>query len=59
MMAATAKYRDDIAGAIVTTGTPTSYQVTSYQDFDTLAHRPNDRLHAPCDELSKRRKSQC
>jgi len=37
MMAATAKYRDDIAGAIVTTGTSTSYQVTSYQDFDTLA----------------------
>jgi microcystin-dependent protein len=38
MMAATAKFRDDIAGAIVTTGTSTSYQVTSYQDFDSLAH---------------------
>ena len=38
MMAATAKYRDDIAGAIVTAGTSTAYTVTSYQIFDTLAH---------------------
>jgi microcystin-dependent protein len=38
MMAATAKYRDDIAGAIVTTGTNTSYAVSSNQGFDTLAH---------------------
>jgi hypothetical protein len=38
MMAATAKYRDDIAGATVTTGTNTSYAVSSYQGFDTLAH---------------------
>jgi microcystin-dependent protein len=38
MMAATAKYRDDIAGAIVTSGTPTSYAISSYQAFDTLAH---------------------
>jgi len=38
MMAATAKYRDDIAGAIVTGGTSTAYTVTSYQQFDTLAH---------------------
>ncbi len=38
MMAATAKYRDDIAGAIVTTGTGTSYTISSYQGFDTLAH---------------------
>lgn len=38
MMAATAKYRDDIAGAIVTTGTSTAYIVGSYQVFDTLAH---------------------
>jgi microcystin-dependent protein len=37
MMAATAKYRDDIAGAITTGGTPTAYTVTSYQVFDTLA----------------------
>jgi microcystin-dependent protein len=38
MMAETAKYRDDIAGAIVTGGTSTAYTVTSYQVFDTLAH---------------------
>jgi microcystin-dependent protein len=38
MMAATAKYRDDIAGAIVTTGSSTAYAVSSYQVFDTLAH---------------------
>lgn len=38
MMAATAKYRDDIAGAIVTAGTSTAYAVLSYQGFDTLAH---------------------
>ena len=38
MMAATAKYRDDIAGAIVTGGTATAYSVASYEVFDTLAH---------------------
>jgi hypothetical protein len=38
MMAATAKYRDDITGAIVTTGTSTAYSVSSYSQFDTLAH---------------------
>jgi microcystin-dependent protein len=38
MMAATAKYRDDIAGAIVTSGTSTAYTVSSYSLFDTLAH---------------------
>lgn len=38
MMAAIAKHRDDIAGAIVTTGTSTAYAVASYQQFDTLAH---------------------
>jgi microcystin-dependent protein len=38
MMAATAKYRDDISGAIVTGGTSTAYTVTSYEVFDTLAH---------------------
>ncbi len=37
MMAATAKYRDDIAGAIVTSGTSTAYTVSSFQAFDTLA----------------------
>lgn len=38
MMAATAKYRDDIAGAIATSGTPTAYAVSTFQGFDTLAH---------------------
>ncbi len=38
MMAAIAKHRDDIAGAIATTGTGTAYAVTSYQQFDMLAH---------------------
>jgi microcystin-dependent protein len=38
MMAATAKYRDDIAGAIVTSGTSTAYVVSTFQVFDTLAH---------------------
>jgi microcystin-dependent protein len=38
MMAAAAKYRDDIAGAIITAGTSTAYTVASYQVFDTLAH---------------------
>ena len=37
MMAATAKWRDDISGAIVTGGTSTAYTVTSYQVFSTLA----------------------
>ncbi|RTE91914.1 tail fiber protein [Bradyrhizobium sp. LVM 105] len=38
MMASTAAYRDDIAGAIATGGTSTAYTVTSYQVFDSLAH---------------------
>jgi microcystin-dependent protein len=38
MMAAIARYRDDISGAIATGGTSTAYIVTSYQGFDTLAH---------------------
>jgi len=37
MMAATAKFRDDIAGAIVTGGSGVTYTVTSYQGFDSLA----------------------
>lgn len=37
MMAAIAKYRDDMTGAIVTTGTATAYAVSSYQVFQTLA----------------------
>ena len=38
MMAAAAKYRDDISGALVTAGTSTAYAVSSFQGFDTLAH---------------------
>jgi microcystin-dependent protein len=38
MMAATAKYRDDIAGAVITGGTSTAYTVSSYEVFDTLGH---------------------
>src|SRR5262249_18293285 len=38
MMAAAAKYRDDIAGAIATGGTSIAYTVSSFQSFDTLAH---------------------
>ena len=38
MMAAAAKYRDDIAGAILTAGSSSAYTVASYQVFDTLAH---------------------
>jgi microcystin-dependent protein len=40
MMAAMAKYRDDVAGSIVTGGTSTAYTVSSFQVFDTLG-----RLH--------------
>ncbi|RXG85347.1 phage tail protein [Bradyrhizobium zhanjiangense] len=36
MMASTAKWRDDITGAIVTGGTSTAFTVTSWQNFDTL-----------------------
>lgn len=38
MMASTAAFRDDIAGAIATGGTSTAYTVTSYQVFDSLSH---------------------
>jgi len=38
MMAAAAKFRDDISGAITTGGSSTAYTVTSYQAFDTLAN---------------------
>jgi microcystin-dependent protein len=37
MMAAIAKYRDDVAGAIVTTGTSTAYAVNTYQVFQSLS----------------------
>lgn len=36
MMASVARYRDDIAGAIITGGTATAYTVSSYEVFDTL-----------------------
>lgn len=38
VMAALAKYRDDTAGGITTTGSATAYALVSYQQFDTLAH---------------------
>lgn len=38
MMAALAKYRDDISGKLLTAGTSTAYTVTSNQGFDSLAH---------------------
>jgi microcystin-dependent protein len=38
MMAAAAKFRDDISGAMTTGGTSTAYTVTSFQGFDTLAN---------------------
>jgi microcystin-dependent protein len=41
MMAATAKYRDDIAGAIATGGSSTAYTVSSYQSFASLATMAN------------------
>ncbi|MFK4534097.1 phage tail protein [Bradyrhizobium ottawaense] len=37
MMAAIAKYRDDGAGAIVTSGTSTAYAVSTYQVFQSLS----------------------
>jgi hypothetical protein len=44
MMARTAEYRDDIAGAITTGGTATAYTVTSFQVFDTLAHLAGQKI---------------
>ncbi|ACF01581.1 putative phage tail collar domain [Rhodopseudomonas palustris TIE-1] len=41
LMAAVAKYRDDLSGMIVTTGTPSAYAVATNQVFDTLAHFHN------------------
>lgn len=37
MMVAIAKYRDDVAGAIVTSGTNTAYAVNTYQVFQSLS----------------------
>lgn len=44
MMAAAAKYRDDIAGANLTTGTATAYALSSYQGFDTLGHLDSQQI---------------
>src|SRR5690349_20976807 len=44
MMAAIAKYRDDVTGAIITGGTSTAYTMSSYQAFDTLAHMANQAI---------------
>lgn len=38
MMAATAKFRDDVSGVIVTEGSDMAYTVVSNQYFDSLAH---------------------
>jgi microcystin-dependent protein len=38
LMAAAAKYRDDVAGIITTGGTSTIYTLTSNQQFDSLAN---------------------
>ena len=38
MMAAAAKYRDDIAGLVVATGNGNNYTLSSFQGFDSLAH---------------------
>jgi microcystin-dependent protein len=37
-MAALAKYRDDVGGAIVTGGTSTAYTVSSYQGYNSLSN---------------------
>jgi hypothetical protein len=38
MMAAAAKFRDDVSGSLTTGGTATAFTVASNQGFDTLAH---------------------
>lgn len=51
LMSDVAQYRDDIAGAIVTSGSSTAYTVASYSAFDTLAHMNGAMIaftpHAP------------
>lgn len=44
MMASTAAFRDDIAGAIATGGTSSAYTVTSYQVFSSLATMANQLI---------------
>ncbi|MCC6779762.1 MAG: tail fiber protein [Hyphomicrobiales bacterium] len=52
MMAAMAKFRDDISGAIATGGAATAYTLTSYQGYDTLANMNGAMIaftpHATC-----------
>jgi len=52
LMASVAKYRDDISGAIVTTGTSTAYAVSSYQVFSSLSVLANQVIaftpHTTC-----------
>jgi microcystin-dependent protein len=44
LMAAAAKYRDDMAGAILTSGSSTAYTVASFEGFDNLTHLDGTRL---------------
>lgn len=44
MMASAAKWRDDISGALVTTGSETAYAIASYQGFDSLAHLDGQQI---------------
>lgn len=52
MMAAAAKYRDDLTGAQATAGTSTAYTLITNQVFDTLAHMDGAmlgfRVHLTC-----------
>jgi microcystin-dependent protein len=43
-MAAVAKYRDDIAGLLVTAGTATAYTLSSFQGFGSLADMLGQRI---------------
>jgi microcystin-dependent protein len=44
MMASTAKWRDDISGALATSGSSTAYTLASYQGFDTLTHLDSHQI---------------
>ncbi|MGO4714746.1 phage tail protein [Bradyrhizobium sp. 2TAF24] len=44
MMAAAAKYRDDIAGANLATGGASAYSLTSYQGFDSAGHLDSQQI---------------
>jgi microcystin-dependent protein len=44
LMAAAAKYRDDMAGAILTSGSSIAYTVASFEGFDNLAHLDGARI---------------